>query len=985
MAVECTSGCLSSDLRRFLDTGKQAAGTPSHQVLRKLLSICTGKSDLSGSHEGAAAPLAGLQVPGAPGQRAGSRVLRPRQRALPPQQAQAQAAAKRSRKRGRAEAPCGPQPQQRPALEQPPVRRRGSKQGRQQEEEQQHAAEVALCGDLVDIVRRESGVVLALALHAIHIWSQGSATRTEACIRLGLLPRLLQVLSAVLVESQPQPSPTAAYAASMVVILLRTLTRSGAAGMAAFVSSGGVGALLHMLPALHEDRALCLVLYLLSDVTRRSQQALAQAQEQGGVALVVACLRHPLGESTKFAALLINRWCLLAPLGEQFRAAGALSGLLCVLRRQHGVLAAAVPALDGADQAQGAAARALMSEVAAYSLSALSILGQEDQEGIRELLVGCPDNLAAFTHALAHHEQAFRGTGFPHALVSSLLQGEGGAVLAAQLLCRPDLLPVWLSLRQVGWELVERAAWPDVEEAIARLPAAAQGNVTQSLTMLLPHGKAFLRPLACPTRLAALTQSAVTELLTNIAPTSSAAAPAASLDATGAAGSPAVVSLSAAVDAAVASSACQQQPEQQQQQQRQQESQLMEKATGPGADPSVPSPLARVASGLSEAAAGECRSRGGPGGSLPEAEQQQQEAQQGEHGEGRLEGGQPLQRGVSITPKAIIELEATQAEPVPPPHPLRPHQEQQQQQRDIDIAPAGRSAENPSPVGRCHPHGFAPFTASLCRLLAALANGQAASDMASEASGAPQRLKRGRDSPATHSTCKPAAKRSRSVFSRDQVNVRRYDTLTFLVGGHEFHAVGFVLEAHSPLLASLLGTLGSLHEALPIPCVAGLGPHRMHQLFGWAVEFCYTGGVEGLAPADALDLWTLAEFLQIDGLQRECEAALSSGASAGAPAPTLGERYALGLAYPSGSRLRGAVAREVLQQLAAQARRQQGQQAGGDHVGSLATPTAGAAGAAAAALCGQVSADVAAVLAAHPWELAADMADVLAADVQAVC
>ena len=94
------------------------------------------------------------------------------------------------------------------------------------------------------------------------------------------------------------------------------------------------------------------------------------------------------------------------------------------------------------------------------------------------------------------------------------------------------------------------------------------------------------------------------------------------------------------------------------------------------------------------------------------------------------------------------------------------------------------------------------------------------------ASEAPQRPKRGRGSPAAGTTSEPAAKRSRPAFIRDQVNVRRYDSLTFLVGGREFHAVGFVLEAHSPLLASLLGTLGSLHEALPIPCVAGLGPDR---------------------------------------------------------------------------------------------------------------------------------------------------------------
>lgn len=221
--------------------------------------------------------------------------------------------------------------------------------------------------------------------------------------------------------------PTAAYAASMAVILLRTLSRSGEAGMGAFVSCGGVATLLRLLPALREDRARCLALYLLSDVTRRSGDALGQAVDAGGVPLVVTCLRwggtvggseraewgpvtgglsgwsqqalgavrccwagrlnqhhplvppstrrQPLGESTKFAALLINRWCLLAPLGGEFRGAGAMEGLLCVLRRQHSA-ASAPPAPEEP-------ARVLLSEVSAYSLSALSILGQEDQVTVR--------------------------------------------------------------------------------------------------------------------------------------------------------------------------------------------------------------------------------------------------------------------------------------------------------------------------------------------------------------------------------------------------------------------------------------------------------------------------------------------------------------------------------------------------------------------------------------------------------------------------
>ena len=134
----------------------------------------------------------------------------------------------------------------------------------------------------------------------------------------------------------------------------------------------------------------------------------------------------------------------------------------------------------------------------------------------------------------------------------------------------------------------------------------------------------------------------------------------------------------------------------------------------------------------------------------------------------------------------------------------------------------------------------------------------------------------------------------------------------------------------------------------------------MYSLFGQAVEYCYTGGVEGLSPETALQLWALAEFLQIDGLQRVCEDALA--AAPAAPA-LLGQRYALGLAYPSGARLRLAVAREVLEGMAGQAPPPEGESAAGWELGP----------------------EVSALLAAHPRELASDMAWALAAELGTLC
>ena len=94
-------------------------------------------------------------------------------------------------------------PAQQPGQQRPrrgPQQERTQQERAQQEQQQQQqccdgaaAADAALCSDLLGIVRREGGVVLALALHALHIWSQGSAERTETCLRQGVVPLLLQV------------------------------------------------------------------------------------------------------------------------------------------------------------------------------------------------------------------------------------------------------------------------------------------------------------------------------------------------------------------------------------------------------------------------------------------------------------------------------------------------------------------------------------------------------------------------------------------------------------------------------------------------------------------------------------------------------------------------------------------------------------------------------------------------------------------------
>ncbi len=209
--------------------GVQAHSAAGHQLLRKLLSICTGKCELSSPRQPATPPQEGEE--GAahphPHPQPAQRVLRPRhrpgqptareqQRGQPqrgqqqpkPQQWEEAAKPVQGQSQGQGQGQCsrGPQqpqaavqhgrlqkPQQERQLSGPQQHHHHHHYSQRLRRQQQAEEESALCADLLDIVRRESGVVLALALHATHIWSQGSPQRTEACVRQGLVPLLLQV------------------------------------------------------------------------------------------------------------------------------------------------------------------------------------------------------------------------------------------------------------------------------------------------------------------------------------------------------------------------------------------------------------------------------------------------------------------------------------------------------------------------------------------------------------------------------------------------------------------------------------------------------------------------------------------------------------------------------------------------------------------------------------------------------------------------
>lgn len=179
----------------------------------------------------------------------------------------------------------------------------------------------------------------------------------------------------------------------------------------------------------------------------------------------------------------------------------------------------------------------------------------------------------------------------------------------------------------------------------------------------------------------------------------------------------------------------------------------------------------------------------------------------------------------------------------------------------------------------------------------------------------------------------------RQPFRKEDVGIPRYDALRFIVGGREVHAVGFVLETHSPFLRGLLSTLSNVHEDVAVPSLGQFSADTMHRLFLWAVEWCYTGAVTDMGtPEDAFELWLLAEFFQVNGLQRYCEIFLERYFEQ--RPEVLRQCMELTEAYPSAAPLRTLVARHVLSLLTATERCVGAEAVVAMHLGTYATPLA---------------------------------------------
>ena len=110
-------------------------------------------------------------------------------------------------------------------------------------------------------------------------------------------------------------------------------------------------------------------------------------------------------------------------------------------------------------------------------------------------------------------------------------------------------------------------------------------------------------------------------------------------------------------------------------------------------------------------------------------------------------------------------------------------------------------------------------------------------------------------------------KRPRFELDVSDVGVQHRDSTTFLIAARPFYAFSHVLEKVSPVLKQAMEAAGDAREPIALPLAIDAPSDRHHALFGLAVEFAYTGAISRLSDDDALPLYTLAEFLQINALR----------------------------------------------------------------------------------------------------------------------
>ncbi|KAL4524806.1 hypothetical protein Ndes2526B_g06997 [Nannochloris sp. 'desiccata'] len=682
---------------------------------------------------------------------------------------------------------------------------------------------------LLHLCGTTSGVAQSLSLQALKTWAEDHEGCLQACIQAGSIPLLLSVLEASLPASESDVA--AAYSASLAVILLRALVRQdGTDASSSFLAANGIAILLNLLTRLQLDtRSLCLVLYLMNDVTRRSTEVLDRAIEAKAVDQVVAVLRQPISEATKFAALILNRWSLAAQHIPAIWAAGSVDALLYVLG------ASCIKENVNVDP-----------ETVAYALSAFAIMTQDAVDCVRAKLLSSSSDLTAMTRAVAFYERCFKGVGFPHAMMCMLLDGSQGAALVAALGAN-GLLPLWLNARHVGTQLAQRTAQQDAMSALAAIFDPDETlKITIAMSHLLqrcpePH---FLQSVLGEGRLENLAMGAFGELLAS--------------EGTGSYSvfsGQFVPSIPSCEDFSLMSPA---------------PSSALEAWT-----------TVTVGSGDLE---------GNSSCEVPSVSSPQEQEER---------------------PTVIDPCTAVVEDP-------RPQMAPSLSATLIPPSPGATISRGGNEIPNSNRNLVAAESNSCIAALTRLVALTTLQDTTNTHHAASEDASVDMDT----SPIEPVFKRQRLVgscthspspaFKKEDVGVPRYDTLCFVVGGQEVHAVGFVLEAHSFFLRGLLSTVNHVGERVLVPQLAAFSPESMHRLFVQTVEWSYTGEVENLGscPDTAFDMWALAEFLQIDGLQRYCEAFIEQWFTA-RPEIVL-HSLKLAESYPSAEPLRCRVARHVL-------------------------------------------------------------------------
>ena len=573
--------------------------------------------------------------------------------------------------------------------------------------------------------------------------------------------------------------------------------------------------------------------------------------------------RQPISEATKFAALILNRWSLAAQHVPTIRAAGSVDALLYVLEA-----CCEVPA----GSYSNSSSCSVDPETVAYALSAFSIMTQDAVDAVRAKLLSSPSALGAVSRAVAYYERCFNGVGFPHAMMCVLLDGPQSASLVAALGAK-GLLPLWLNARHVGTQLAARTAQQD---SMAALQAMVHPEETLEITIAMSHllqrcpEPQFLESVLEEGRLENLAMGAFGELL-----------------ASEGSGSACLFSNQFVVPS---NPSCEDFP-------------LMS-----------PAPSSAMEAWTAISISGDIEGKSSCEGVEMEVTLERSETVQ-KQPEVQIQEERQTVGGVAASLEtAAVNDPCTGVVEDPRP------QMALSMSASLGLSSPGTISRGNSGIPNSNRIAAAAnnsCTAALTRLVALTAHGAniraAASasfestDDAMDISHEPVSKRQRLSGPSTPSLS--------PTFRKEDVGVPRYDTLCFVVGGREIHAVGFVLEAHSSFLRGLLSTVSHVGERVLVPQLAAFSPESMYRLFLETVEWSYTGEIENLGscPDNAFDLWALAEFLQIDGLQRYCEAVIEEWFAA-RPEIVL-HSLKLAEAYASAEPLRCRVARHVLELL----------------------------------------------------------------------